>query len=409
EVFKTPFLANGGIFPGSLPGGTNLSAADAKASTSSYLPDQKLPYSIQWNIGVQHVFHNDYTLESRYLGTRGVHLLVQNRLNRQAKVDPTHFLPTYFTAPSQSVLDGLSNTLASITARPSYVPAYANAGFNGANIVGFMPWGNSNYHGMANQLTRRFSKGFQMMVAYTWSHNIDDSTATHFSTLLSPRRPQDFRNLRGERSNSPLDRRHRLTLNWLWEMPYLAHSKNWAAKNLIGNWSVVGTYTAESGEWVTAQSGTDTNMDGDSAGDRTVINPAGDPKLGSTVTALKNTKGDTVAYVAKNSNARYVTANAGALADGGRNTVLMPGINNFDISLGKKFNFTENKYFQFRADFSNAFNHAQYTAGLINSVKLTSQTGSRIFLQPNNAAFQQWSQNFPSNSRSIQLVAKIVF
>ena len=28
-------------------------------------------------------------------------------------------------------------------------------------------------------------------------------------------------------------------------MPYLAHSRNWAAKNVIGNWRFVGTYTAE--------------------------------------------------------------------------------------------------------------------------------------------------------------------
>ena len=54
-------------------------------------------------------------------------------------------------------------------------------------------------------------------------------------------------------------------------------------------------------------------------------------------------------------------------------------------------------YFQFRADFSNFLNHAQYTAGLINSVKLTSQTSTRVFLQPNNPNFQQWSNNFSSN------------
>src|SRR5207249_5421315 len=98
--------------------------------------------------------------------------------------------------------------------------------------------------------------------------------------------PEDFRHLSAERSNSPLDRRHRLTLNWLYEMPYLSHSKSWAVKNLIGNWSFVGTYTAESGEWTTAQSGGDANLNGDNAGDRTILNPAGDPKLGSPVTAL---------------------------------------------------------------------------------------------------------------------------
>src|SRR5215831_4684328 len=408
-VFKAPFLANGGIFPGSLPGGSDLSVKDARAATSSYLPDQVLPYAIQWNAGVQHVFHNDYTLEVRYMGTRGVHLLTQNRLNRQSKVDANNYLPTYLTAPSQATLDSLTTTLASIQARSNYVPSYAAAGFNAASIVGFMPWSDSSYHGLATQLTRRFSHGLQSVVSYTWSHNIDDATATHFSTLLSPRRPEDFRNLDAERSNSPLDRRHRLTVNWLWDMPFLASSQNWAAKNLIGNWRISGTYTAESGEWVTAQSNVDANLNGDAAGDRTIINTAGNPRLGSSVTALKNSSGAIVAYVANNPNAMYITAGQGALSNAGRNTILMPGINNFDISVAKKFNFGEVKRLEFRGDFVNAFNHPQFTAGWINSVKLTSQTTSNVFLQPSNSNFQNWSQNFSSNSRTVQLVARFVF
>ena len=408
-IFKAPFLARGGIFPGSLPGGSNLSVDDARQSTSAYLPDQVLPYSINWNVGVQHVFHNDYTLEARYVGTRGVHLLVQNRLNIQSAVDPQHFLPTFLSAPSQATLNGLTTTLAQLQARSHYVPAYANAGFNGAAIVGFMPWGDSTYHGLATQLTRRFSHGLQAVVAYTFSHNIDDATATHFSTLLSPRRPEDFRNLSAERSNSPLDRRHRLTASWVWEMPYFSRASSWAMRNLVGNWRFVGTYTAESGEWMTAQTGSDANLNGDNAGDRTILNANGNPKLGSGVTALKNSSGATVAYLATNPNAMYIAAGAGALTTAGRNTILMPGINNWDMSFGKKFNFTEGRYFEFRGDFSNMFNHPQYTAGLINSVKLTTQTTTRVFALPNNANFQQWSENFPSNSRSIQLVAKIVF
>ena len=152
----------------------------------------------------------------------------------------------------------------------------------------------------------------------------------------------------------------------------------------------------------------DSNQNGDTV-DRTIINPAGTSNIGSNVTALKNSSGGTVAYLATNSNARYIRAAAGAYPNAGRNTLAMPGINNFDLSIAKKFNFTESKYFEIRADAGNAFNHAQYTAGYINSVRLTSQTSSNIFLVPSAPAFAQWSNNFPSNSRSMQLVAKIVF
>ena len=61
---------------------------------------------------------------------------------------------------------------------------------------------------------------------------------------------------------------------------------------------------AETGELATAQSIQDSNLNGDSAGDRTVINPSGDPSLGSNVKALTNSKGDTVGYLALNPNGR---------------------------------------------------------------------------------------------------------
>ena len=81
-LWHAPFLANGGIAPGSVPTGANLNATDARNATSSYIPNQVLPYSIQWNLGVSHVFKKDYTFEARYVGTKGVHLLTQDQINQ---------------------------------------------------------------------------------------------------------------------------------------------------------------------------------------------------------------------------------------------------------------------------------------------------------------------------------------
>jgi hypothetical protein len=404
-----PFLANGGIKPGSLSGGGDLSQADARQASSSYIPDQVLPTSIQWNVGVQHVFHNDYTFEARYLGSRGYHLITQTHLNSISRVSPTlPGLPTYLQAPSQAQLDSLGLTLDQIKARPGFAPQYAAAGFNGSAITAFMPWGSSLYNGLALQLNRRFSNGLSFQGAYTWSHNLDNSTATHFSTVLSPRRPQDYLDLRNEWGASPLDRRQRLTFSWMYDAQWMKNSTSWAAKNLVGNWRIVGTYTAESGEWVTPQSGADANLNADTV-DRTILNPAGTANIGSDVTALKNSAGATVAYLAKNPNARYIRAQQGTYPTAGRNTLEMPGINNFDLSIAKKFNFRESKYFEIRGDASNAFNHPQYTAGYVNTVRLTSQTNSNIFLVPSAPQFADWSNNFSSNSRSLQIVAKFVF
>src|SRR5581483_8592096 len=156
-----PFLANGGIRPGSLSGGGNLTQKEARLATSSYIPNQIPPTSVQWNVGIQHVYHSDYTIEARYLGSKGYHLLTQNRLNIQNKTDIASgfYLPTYTTAPSQGQLDALKVTLAQIQAKSRYVPAYSAAGFGDADpanpaaaIVGFMPWGSSFYNGLALQL-----------------------------------------------------------------------------------------------------------------------------------------------------------------------------------------------------------------------------------------------------------------
>ena len=88
------FLANGGLpFSATIP--PIATAEEARAVTSGYIPDQKLPYSETWTLGIQHIFAKKYTVEVRYVGTRGIHLPVQNRLNRQSRTSATEFLPTY--------------------------------------------------------------------------------------------------------------------------------------------------------------------------------------------------------------------------------------------------------------------------------------------------------------------------
>jgi hypothetical protein len=412
---ETNFLANGGL-PGTYT--PPASVAAARAATSAFIPDQKLPYAIDWNFGIQHIFAKDYTLEVRYLGTRGVHLPVQQQLNRQAIVTPTHFLPTYLSAPTASQLNGLETNLGQLLAeRKTSSNFYAPFGFD-QNITAFTPIGNSSYNGLAIQLNRRFTNNFQFISSYTWSHNIDDSTAAVFSTLLTPRREEDFLNLRKDRANSILDRRHRFTLSEVYDAPWFRGS-GWFLKNVPGNWLVTGTYTFETPEYATVQSGLDSNLNGDSAGDRAIVNPAGISNVGSNVYAIDNNGNRvptgsalTAAYVAVNPDARYIEAQLGALTNGGRNTLASRRINNFDISVTKKFNITESKHFEFAAQLFNTFNHPQATPGSVNDVTpaVTSiTTASRNFLQPSNPNFNNFGAFFSSTPRTIQIVGRFVF
>src|SRR5205814_6765534 len=140
-------------------------------------------------------FMKDWSVEVRYLGTRGIHLLTQNRLNRQRRITDTDFVPTFLSAPSAATLAPLPSWGTIRGRHPAFVPQYVAAGFslptaaNGGappNIVAFLPNGNSTYHGASAQLTHRFTRGYQMTASYTWSHLIDDTTAEVFSTILSP-------------------------------------------------------------------------------------------------------------------------------------------------------------------------------------------------------------------------------
>jgi len=413
------FLAGGGL-PGGGSGIQVLDEPTARASTSNWIPpDVKDPYSINWNLGVQHSFGKDFTAEIRYVGTRGVHLDVQNRINRRALVSPHAFLPTFLQQPSQADLDALTTTLAGLKAPGSFIPAFANAGFNENNIVADSPNGYSIYHGLQTQLNRRFSNGLMFQAAYTYSRNIDNSTADFFSTSLTPRRPQDFQDWDAERSVSPLSRTHRFTLAAVYDLPYFKQG-NWFVRNIVGNWGFSPVYTYESAQWATVQSATDSNLNGDSAGDRVVFNSRGVPGTGSSVTPLLNTAGDTVGYLANNPNAQYIVAGPGALATSGRNTLATEPTNDFSLSTYKDLNITERVKFRFGAQFANLLNHPQYIPGSnpgqglgVNDVTSfitgPNSTSYLNYLTPGNAIFNNPKAVFASNARTIGLVARFTF
>jgi Carboxypeptidase regulatory-like domain len=449
------FLAGGGLPPGS--GATKVypDAATAAAHTTTYYnPNVKDPKSLDWTLGVQHTFRNDYTVEVRYIGTRGIHLDVQSIITLQPVVTPTNFLPTYIgTAPSQATLDASTINLGALENESPIVPKFANAGFNNL-LTSFEPEGSSTYHGLATQVTRRMSHGLQFVGAYTYSHLIDNSTADFHSTDLTPRRPQDFQNLSADRANSALDHRHRFTLALLYDEPFFKNG-NAFLKNTLGNWEVAPVYTYQTGEWMTAQDGVDANLNVDAAGDRPIFNPAGVGVTGSGVAPLctsavpsgdctlgnlfctgnptidgtpspcpvgVDTVDNVVGYQALNPKAKYIQAQVGALANVGRNTILSPATNNFDATALKRFTITERYRIEFAVQAFNLLNHPQFLpccasgqgpgalGGATNQITSQGITGSaRSALEPQKGIFNNFSAVFPSEARALQLSLKIFF
>jgi hypothetical protein len=278
-----------------------------------------------------------------------------------------------------------------------------------------MPVGNSTYHGLAVQLTRRFARDLQFLGAYTWSHNIDDSTATVGSTTFTPRRPQDSLNLRPERASSALDHRQRLSYELIYDMPYFKN-RNWFMKNLLGNWEVAPIYIYQTGILITPQSQADANLNADSAPDRVFVNPAGNQAVGSGTTPLTNSAQQVVAYLATNPAAGFVAAPKGTLPNAGRNLINLNPIDDIDLTLAKRFNVTERWKVEFALRAFNLFNHPQYTGGFLDDALFTSYGAStnagllaRSSFDPKNINFRQWDQVFSSNPRTVTLSLKLVF
>jgi len=287
------------------------------------------------------------------------------------------------------------------------------------------------------------SHGLQFVGAYTYSHNIDDATAEVFSTVLAPRRAQNGLDLSADRANSILDHRHRFTLSLVYDVPFFKNG-NALMRNTVGGWEIAPIYTYQSGQWVTAQSTIDSNLNGDSAGDRTILNASGVKGTGSGVNPLcksvvptadctnanlfctgnltvdgansgcpvgVDTIDNVVGYAAANPNAQYLTAGFGALADVGRNTLQLKPINDVDLTALKRISINERFKIEFRASATNVLNHAQFVGGFLNDVQpATGFTGSqRNMLDPANASFNNPSSVFSSNPRTLQLALKVYF
>ncbi|HEY6946378.1 MAG TPA: TonB-dependent receptor [Candidatus Acidoferrum sp.] len=390
------FLAGGGLLQVNVPPSTT---ADARAATQALILDMVDPKVITWSLGVQHELFRDTSVEVRYVGTRSLELPVQQRLNSASAFDPSvpgggiAPLPTYFSpsdvpatvaAPASTRAD-FANFLANGLFQP-----LATEGFFG-NLTTNPPIGAGIYHAGSVDFMHRFAKGLYFRTNYTFSKNIDNSTNELFSSRVNPRRAQDGFNFAAERGRSALDLPHKFAVTWVYDFPNV-HSENRFVRGLAHGWEWSGTYLAQSGQPVTPLSNVDANANGDGAGDRTIINPAGVGLTATTVTPVcnfgpggatstgdcdpnhaddKNVGGDptpaaafTVGYLANNPKARFVQAGLGARTNAGRNTVNTPGLNIWNMSLFKTMKFTERASLQFRFQTFDIFNHQNYSIGL---------------------------------------------
>ena len=107
----------------------------------------------------------------------------------------------------------------------------------------------SYYDGLIVQANKRFSKGFQGGVAYTWSHAIDLNQSSATNNIFFGSTPTSYANgdFRSEKGSAASDVRHRMVINFVWA-PTFTQSNNAFARYLINNWQLSQITTLQSSQ-----------------------------------------------------------------------------------------------------------------------------------------------------------------
>jgi outer membrane receptor protein involved in Fe transport len=206
-------------------------------------------YSQQWNLNVQRDLPGNLLLEVGYLGNHGVSLPAYREYN---------FVTPEVRAMGDAALELVPNPYYGLVdvgiysepeiERYRLLKDYPQL----TSVYNLQSWANSNYHALAVRLERRFSHGFSLLAAYTFSKLIDDNLgAGQFPDNWSPAPEevhyvQDWANLRAERSVSGNNLPQRLVTTATWQLPF-GNSGSPFRRGLLGGWQVNSILTLQSG------------------------------------------------------------------------------------------------------------------------------------------------------------------
>jgi hypothetical protein len=214
--------------------------------------------------------------------------------------------------------------------------------------------GNSWYHGLTFNVTKRFSHNFELLSSYTWSHSIDDST-----DLQSPLEPQDSRFPFLERANSVNDQRHRWVTSAVFQSPS-AKSGDGFGKHVFGGVTVAPIIEVASGRPYNVITAQDTRLDLGASQAR--------PSVGAgTTSPFIPGKTFTVASTClANDGSTFsipgVSPFQGCDGNLGRNAFTGPGFFEVDLRVSKSIRLGEHMHFDLIADGFNLFNRTNIAA-----------------------------------------------
>jgi TonB dependent receptor len=316
---------------------------NAGQSIGSFNRNLAVPYMERWEVSIQQQLPRQSVLEFAYVGNHGTDL----RTSRQLDAIPRQYMST-FPVRDQATIDFLSAQVPN-----PFFPLLPKTSLSGSNVsrsqllrpypqftgvTGDTNEGYSRYHSLQTRFEKRMSAGYTVNLAWTWSKFLE---ATGFLNDTDPV---------PERAISDQDRAHRVVVSGLWEVP-LGKGRKFASSlrgplgKLIEGWQSEAIYQFQSGAAL-------------GFGNAIFTGNLADIPLARDQRNIYRWF-NTAAGFERNSS-RQLGSNIRTFStrfSGVRGN----GLNNWDVSVVKNTSISERARLQFRSEFINAFNHAQFS------------------------------------------------
>ncbi|HEX8178451.1 MAG TPA: TonB-dependent receptor [Pyrinomonadaceae bacterium] len=373
----TPLNFNGVIGLGN----ARAVATAAGLSPNTVAPDFDNAYVQSWNLNVQREVKAGIGVTLGYFGSKGTHLRLSRNINQ--------FVTPGSTVRPYPILRGAPD--------PSLV------GRALGNITQIESTGNSSYNALWATANKRLARGWQFNASYTWSKSIDYNSLNSQGVVV-----QDSYNLRDSRGLSDYDARHRFVINTIYELP-------WKGNRFTEGWQLAGIVQAQSGNPINIITNIST-ISGIATVRPDLVGPidtTGNPTQWFTNARVCDPR----VLSSTTPNDPRVCANGAALAlpfspagvahfgSLGRNVLIGPTFNNTDFSVIKNTMLSETTRLQFRAEFFDLFNHANFGQPNRTAVLITPGQTSAF----GNISSTRFPTGDSGSSRQIQFALKLNF
>ncbi len=349
----------------------------------------KLPYTESFDLDVQHQFGHGTMLDVGYFGNLGRHLMGIIDINMPK---PLAFqnIPGYcskYAAGSECYFNAYDYQ------QLNYVRPYQ--GYDALNL-----WNNaftSSYNGLQAQFQKQFTDNSQLVLNYTWSHDLTDASENF-------RGAENTYNLKRDWGNSVFDRRHVFSATYVYFLPWMKSQQGFIG-HILGGWELSGVFNATTGihyDFSTVSCHEDYAGLG-TCGNTWAGDPPdqiADPNAGAPHTVNQWFNPAAFAYAGCDATNPKCVPAVPPLRQGNarRGQIQGPGVFRWDASIFKNTKISERFTTQFRAEFFNATNHTNLALGAPASGLSTSLTSS-LYDRILNAR----------DPRQIQLAMKLIF